>query len=165
MWTIYVFLVLFRRTLKTTQETCNFLDTTKIYIQQKSNLIWNTFQTILVNTNTLHLSVCVCCTDRSQMIPDDHRWSQMITDDPQRVKNKKVRRETKSRGVTVVLYTLWRLLWSITVHTHGKNVIYLFYTIQIQMVYWRIWGAWKKKNKSADVIWRGFDAICVRVLW
>ena len=25
-------------------------------------------------------------------------------------------------------------------------------------------GAWKKKNKSADVIWRGFDAICVRPL-
>ena len=23
------------------------------------------------------------------------------------------------------------------------------------------WGAWKKKNKSTDVIWRGFDAICV----
>ena len=22
------------------------------------------------------------------------------------------------------------------------------------MIYWRIWGAWKKKNKSADVIWR-----------
>ena len=29
------------------------------------------------------------------------------------------------------------------------------------MVYWRIFGAWKKKNKSADVIWRGFDVICV----
>ena len=101
------FPLLFRRTLKTTQNTCNFLNTTKIYIQQKSNLIWNTFQTILVNTNTLHLSVCVCCTDRPQMTP-------------QRVKNKKVRHETKSSGVTVVLYTLWRLLWSITVHTHGK---------------------------------------------
>ena len=22
-------------------------------------------------------------------------------------------------------------------------------------------GAWKKKNKSADVIWSGFDVICV----
>ena len=74
-----------------------------------------------------------------------------------------LRHETKSSGVTVVLYTLWRLLWSITVHTR-KNVIYLFYTIKIQMVYWRIFGAWKKKNKSADVIWRGFDAICVCVL-
>ena len=31
--------------------------------------------------------------------------------------------------------------------------------IKIQMVYWRI--LWKKKDKSADVIWRGFDAICV----
>ena len=45
-------------------------------------------------------------------------------------------------------------------HTR-KNVIYLFYTIQIQLAYWSILGAWKKKNKSADVIWRGFDAICV----
>ena len=26
----------------------------------------------------------------------------------------------KSSGVTVVLYPLWRLLWSITVHTHRK---------------------------------------------
>ena len=24
-------------------------------------------------------------------------------------------------------------------------------------------GAWKKKNKSADVIWRGFDVICMCV--
>ena len=29
------------------------------------------------------------------------------------------------------------------------------------MVYWRIFGAWKKKNKSADVIWCEFDVICV----
>ena len=29
------------------------------------------------------------------------------------------------------------------------------------MVYWRILGTWKNKNKSADVIWRGFDVICV----
>ena len=60
------------------------------------------------------------------------------------VKNKKVRHETKSSDVTVVLYTLWRLLWSITVHTHTwKNVIYLFYKIKIHMVYWRIFGAWR----------------------
>ena len=50
-----------------------------------------------------------------------------------------------------VLYTLWRLLWSITEHTHRKCNL-LFYTIKIKK---------KKKNKSADVIWRGFDAICV----
>ena len=37
-------------------------------------------------------------------------------------------------------------------YTHTrKKVIYLFYTVKIQMVYWRILGAWKKKNKSADV--------------
>ena len=27
----------------------------------------------------------------------------------------------------------------------------------------KVWEAWKKKNKSVDVIWRGFDAICVCV--
>ena len=49
--------------------------------------------------------------------------------------------------------------------THAwNNVTYLFYTIKIQMVYYiEGFGAWKKKNKSADVIWRGFDAICVCV--
>ena len=45
------------------------------------------------STNRLHFSLRVYC-DRSH--------------------------KTKSTGVTVVLYTLWRLLWSITVHTHGK---------------------------------------------
>ena len=30
--------------------------------------------------------------------------------------------------------------------------------------YWMIFGALKKKKKSADVIWRGFDAICVCVV-
>ena len=29
--------------------------------------------------------------------------------------------------------------------------------------YWMIFVAWKKKNKSSDVIWRGFDAICMCV--
>ena len=68
----------------------------------------------------------------------------------------------KSSGVTVVLYTLWRLWWSIRIHTHTrKNVIYLFYTTKIQMVYGRIFGVWKKINKSSDMIWCRFDAICV----
>ena len=50
--------------------------------------------------------------------------------------------------------------YTITVYTHTRiNVIYLFYTTKIQMVYWRscrIFGA----QKSTDVIWRGFDVIC-----
>ena len=48
---------------------------------------------------------CVCC-NRSQMTS-------------QRVKDKRIRDEVEGR-VTVVLYTLPRLFWSITVHTHGK---------------------------------------------
>ena len=38
----------------------------------------------------------------------------------QRVKNKKVQHETKSSGVTVVLYTLWRLLCYLFV-LYNKN--------------------------------------------
>ena len=71
--------------------------------------------------------------------------------------------------MTVVLYSLHAVTSSVIYYsTHPrKNLIYLFYTkkklfyIKIQMVYWRIFGAWKKKNQSADVIWRGFDVICV----
>ena len=71
-------------------------------------------------------------------------------------KEQKVRDETKSSGVTVVLYALWLLLWSITVQNTRTNVIYLFYTIQIQMVYWRIFGACMKKEKQLcwhDLTW------------
>ena len=64
-------------------------------------------------TNRLHFPVCVYC-----------NISQMTS---QHVKNKKVRHETKSSGVTVVLYTLWRLVWSITVHTHGKCNLFVLY--------------------------------------
>ena len=66
------------------------------------------FEFLLYKTNRLHFSACVYC-NRSQKTS-------------RRLKNK-----SKSSGVTVVLYTLWRLLWSITVHMHTrKNVIYWF---------------------------------------
>ena len=65
----------------------------------------------------------------------------------QHVKNKKVQHEMKTSGMTVVLYTLWHLLWSITVHTYGKILSICFiYTIKIQIVYWRIWGMKKGKQ-------------------
>ena len=65
----------------------------------------------------------------------------------QRVKNKKVQHGTKSSSVTVLLYTLWRLLYVIYYRTRArKNVINLFYTRKIQKVYWRIFGAWKRKT-------------------
>ena len=69
----------------------------------------------------------------------------------QRVKNEKVRHETKSSGVTACCSLLALTSSAIYYSTHTrKNVIYLSYTINIQMVYWDF-GAWKK-NKSADVI-------------
>ena len=85
-------------------------------------------------TNRLHFSVDVYC-NRSQM-------------KSQRVKNKKGRHEVEWRHCSLHAVTSSVIYYS----THiRKNVIYLFYTIQIQMVYWRIFGTWKKKNKSADV--------------
>ena len=66
-------------------------------------------------------------------------------------KEQKVQHEMKLSGVTVVLYTLWRLLWSITVHTR-KNVIYLFHAIKIQMVYWRVLGHEKRKNNLCVMV-------------
>ena len=64
--------------------------------------------------------------------------------------------------IYILFFTRCDVICDLLQYTHTwKNVIYLFYTIKIQMFYWRIFGAWEKKNKSADVIWRGFDAICV----
>ena len=70
----------------------------------------------------------------------------------QRVKNNEGRHES---GVTVVLYKLWRLLWSITYTHKRENVIYLFYTIKMQIVYWRIFGGIKKEKQVrwCDLTW------------
>ena len=60
----------------------------------------------------------------------------------QRVKNKKVLQETKSSGVTVVLYVRCDVFCDLLQYTYTrKNIIYLFYTIKIQIVYCRILGA------------------------
>ena len=45
----------------------------------------------------------------------------------------------------VLKWHAWNYSRDFTAQTHGKIIIYLFYTINwIQTVYWRIWGAWKK---------------------
>ena len=73
----------------------------------------------------------------------------------QRVKNKKIRHETKLGDMTVVQYTLWRLLWSFKVHTHAqKNVVYLFDTIK--MVHWRVYGVYQKR-KTSPLTWSDVD--------
>ena len=85
--------------------------------------------------------MCVYC-NRSQMTS-------------QRVKNKKgTTRDKVEWRDCCSLHAVTSSVIYYSTHTR-KNVTYLFYTIKIQMVYT------KKKNKSADVIWRGFDVICV----
>ena len=72
-------------------------------------------------TNKLHFPVCVYC-NRSHVTS-------------QRAKNKKVRHETKSSGVDCCsLHAVTSYLIYYSTHTR-ENVIYLFYTIKIQMVY------------------------------
>ena len=92
-------------------------------------------------TNRLHFSVRVY-RNRSQMTS-------------QRVKNKKVRHETKSSGVTVVLYTLWRLLWSITVHTHGKCNLFVSYNRNSNGLLKDFAGMKKRKTSplTCDLTW------------
>ena len=69
-----------------------------------------------------------------------------------------------SSGVTVVLSTLWRLQWSITVHTYTEKCnLYVLYNKNSNGLL-KNFRACKKENKAADVIWRGFEAICVCVL-
>ena len=83
----------------------------------KINIIFPHIGHLQYLTNRLHFAVCVYCS-RSQMTSQD-------------VKNKNVRHETKSSGVTVVLYTLWRLLWSITVHTN----VFILYNCNLFVLY------------------------------
>ena len=77
-------------------------------------------------------------------------------------KEQKVCHKTKLSGVTVVLYMLWRLLWSITVQ---KNVIYLFYIYNKNSNgLWkgfRNLGARKKKHRSADVDLTSSMCVCL----
>ena len=47
-------------------------------------------------------------------------------------------------------------------HTRKKCYLFVLYNKNSNGLL-KDFGAWTKKNKSADVIWRGFDAICVCV--
>ena len=83
------------------------------------------FEFLLYKKNRLHFSMCMYCI-RSQMTL-------------QRVKNNS--HATRLRVVSyfsVSLYTLWRHLWSITVHTR-KNVIYLL-SIYCTVVYYDVYN-------------------------
>ena len=52
---------------------------------------------------------------------------------------------------------IWR---SITVYTHGKMLSIVLYNKNSNGSL-KDFGAWKKKNKSADVIWRGLtSSVC-----
>ena len=65
------------------------------------------FECLLHKTNRLHFSVCVYC-NRSQKTS-------------QRVKNNSHATRFRLVSYFFVLYTLWRHLWSITVHTHTEK--------------------------------------------
>ena len=79
----------------------------------------------------------------------------------QRVKNKKY--DTRRSWVAWLLFfTRCDVFGDLLQYTHTENG-YLF-VLYIKNSYgFKDFGAWKKKNKSADVIWRGFDVICMCV--
>ena len=123
------------------QESTNRLD---VLTQELEQLIFQGLPAIKATkkylTNRLHYSVCVYC-NRSQMTS-------------QRVK------KTKSSCVTIVLYTLWRLLWSITVatHTHTEKCNLFVLYIKNANVLSKNFGGHEKTKTSlltwSDVIWR-----------
>ena len=70
------------------------------------------FEFLLYKTTRLHFPVCVCTVI-------DH------TEDVTACKEQQSRHSTSSRVVIFVRYTLWRRLWAIIIHPHGRTVIYL----------------------------------------
>ena len=68
--------------------------------------------------------------------------------------DKRVRHETKSSGVTV-LYTLWRLLWSITVHAHTeKYSLFVLYNKNSSGLLKDFGEHEKRKTSLLTWIWR-----------
>ena len=94
---------------------------------------------------------------------------------PQCVKNRNYDMR-RSRVAWLLFFTHCDVFCDLLQYTHTEkcNLSVLFNKTWIKLVYWRIWGEmfgggggggggaeWKTINKSADVIWRGFEAICV----
>ena len=73
----------------------------------------------------------------------------------QRVKKSRRTREEVEWRDCCSLHAVTSSVIYYSTHTR-KNVIYFFYTIKIQMVYWRIFGAWKKTKTSLQtwIIWK-----------
>ena len=83
----------------------------------------------------------------------DHTWRR------NRVKNKKVRDEVEWRDCSLHAVTSSVVYYS--THTR-KGITYLFSTIKIQMVYWRILGHEKSKTSPLTWLWRGLtSSACV----
>ena len=118
-WLLCAFsLVVDRDLLKDTQMASNPRQITSADLFFMPQKFFNKqLEFLLYKTSRLHFSVRVYC-NRSQKTS-------------QRVKNNS--RATRLRLVSyfLVLYTLWRHLWSITVHTR-KNVLYLLSTQQLK---------------------------------
>ena len=108
----------------------------------------------LTNCRIDNICVCVYC-NRSQMTS-------------QRVKNKEQRRTTRDEVEWRDCCSLQAVTSSVIyyIHTHKrKNAIYLFYTIKMQIVYWRIFGCMKKEKQVRwrDLTWI-WPHLCVYVL-
>ena len=65
----------------------------------------------------------------------------------------------KSSGVTVVL-TRCDVFCDLLQSTHTEKYLFVLYNKNSNYLLKCFWGT-IKESKSADVIWHGFDAICV----
>ena len=88
----------------------------------------------------------------------------------QRVKNKKSTR--RSRVAWLLFFTRCDVFCDLLQYTHTEKYYLFVCCLFVKMLSicknWngllKDFGAWKKKNKSSDVIWRRFNVICVCVL-
>ena len=86
----------------------------------------------------------------------DNRWRHRT--------KQNVRHET-SRGVTVVLYTLWRLLWSITCTRTEKCRLFVLYNKNLNGLLKDVWGIKKRKTstlRDPTWIWRH---LCIYIIY
>ena len=76
-------------------------------------------------------------------------------------------RDEVDRVAWLFFFTRCDASWGLLQYTQtGKCNLFVLYNKK-SMVYWRTWwifGAWKKENKSTDVIWRAWRHLCMCVI-
>ena len=103
-----------------------------------------------------------CIKQIDNIFPCVHMYCNRSQKTSQRVKNNGHATRLHVMSYFSVLYTLWRHMWSIQyTHMEKCNLFVLYNEISNGLL--NDFGGMQKEKHSADVIWRGFDVICVCV--